>query len=436
MNPMAQPDLHPDADVLNAFAEQALPDGERLRVVAHMAECAHCREVVFLARAAAGAEALPAPAVALEPRPGWFAAAMMRRRVALIPAGALAAIGAGLVWLGVHPVAMYKKAAVPASSAVPQPMLQAKKEAAPDAMLAKRVAPRAAAVKRDATSPQAKAKNDAPGAADAGVMAMNAAPPVRVETPGTGSSAGGAIHLDARSAAMAQYAPAPPPLPRGQAERKEELARSLSMQSPTALAAPGAAQSATAATLSQAQTARVFSSSVAAENEIPGQRIHELAYTRIAGHVKLPSGKNTVSSAAVLNRMVALDAAGGLFRSEDGGTHWIAVPVTWGGKAVEVKAPPLQVSRNLLAVRSTPGAQSPAPTEAPAPADAAMSSSADQAAAAPEASPSMPGPAKMRTSGKGAAPTLLPLFHLVTDRHELWVSSDGKEWRRRSIPPG
>ena len=80
MNSMAQPDFHPDADVLNAFVEHALPEAERLRVVAHMADCSHCREVVFLARAAAGGENLPSPALEREPRQGWFAAAMARWR--------------------------------------------------------------------------------------------------------------------------------------------------------------------------------------------------------------------------------------------------------------------------------------------------------------------------------------------------------------------
>lgn len=40
---------HPDADLLTAFAERALSDGERERVVSHLAHCETCREVVSFA---------------------------------------------------------------------------------------------------------------------------------------------------------------------------------------------------------------------------------------------------------------------------------------------------------------------------------------------------------------------------------------------------
>ena len=40
--------LHPDADQLNAFVEQALPAHEREQTLAHLAECAACRQVVAL----------------------------------------------------------------------------------------------------------------------------------------------------------------------------------------------------------------------------------------------------------------------------------------------------------------------------------------------------------------------------------------------------
>jgi len=40
---------HPDADLLTAFAEQALPEQERSRVLTHLSRCADCRDVVALA---------------------------------------------------------------------------------------------------------------------------------------------------------------------------------------------------------------------------------------------------------------------------------------------------------------------------------------------------------------------------------------------------
>lgn len=45
----AQPGVHPDPDLLTAFAEKSLNGGERTRVLQHLVECAHCREVLSLA---------------------------------------------------------------------------------------------------------------------------------------------------------------------------------------------------------------------------------------------------------------------------------------------------------------------------------------------------------------------------------------------------
>ncbi len=40
------PDVHPEADVLNAFAENQLPGHDRQTVLAHLATCPECREVL------------------------------------------------------------------------------------------------------------------------------------------------------------------------------------------------------------------------------------------------------------------------------------------------------------------------------------------------------------------------------------------------------
>ena len=44
-----QPEIHPDADLLAAFAEQALPDRERRPLLAHLSICSACRDVLALA---------------------------------------------------------------------------------------------------------------------------------------------------------------------------------------------------------------------------------------------------------------------------------------------------------------------------------------------------------------------------------------------------
>jgi len=77
---------HPEADVLAAFAEQALSAAERDRVLEHLALCGDCREVVVLALPATEltpapveqeAEVQRAPAPVMPPG-GWFAWANLR----------------------------------------------------------------------------------------------------------------------------------------------------------------------------------------------------------------------------------------------------------------------------------------------------------------------------------------------------------------------
>ena len=53
-------EIHPDAEVLSAFAEQALGAKERGKLLGHLAQCGRCREIVALAREAAGAKIAPA----------------------------------------------------------------------------------------------------------------------------------------------------------------------------------------------------------------------------------------------------------------------------------------------------------------------------------------------------------------------------------------
>lgn len=45
----AKAGVHPDPDLLTAFAEKALPERERTQLLQHLAECADCRDVISLA---------------------------------------------------------------------------------------------------------------------------------------------------------------------------------------------------------------------------------------------------------------------------------------------------------------------------------------------------------------------------------------------------
>lgn len=63
---------HPAADQLNAYAERALTAPEDTLVAGHLATCADCREVVFLANSAVEIPAQPVESAEVERRMGWL----------------------------------------------------------------------------------------------------------------------------------------------------------------------------------------------------------------------------------------------------------------------------------------------------------------------------------------------------------------------------
>src|ERR1700686_561763 len=64
---------YPDANLLTAFAEQVLPDHERIQVLEHVARCADCRDVLALATPPLAVTAAPGHKdTASAPRVSWF----------------------------------------------------------------------------------------------------------------------------------------------------------------------------------------------------------------------------------------------------------------------------------------------------------------------------------------------------------------------------
>ena len=162
---------HPDADLLTAFAEQALPDRERDQVLAHLARCADCREVAALAGAAVAEPELVAAAAVGRPavrRTGGFWSLRPLRWTA---AAATAAVVLSAVWLNHKEVTRQELPARtetnPAimqtqNEQTPVPGSQGKKEeaAVPSAPASdKESAPQASALRADnASKPDALAK--------------------------------------------------------------------------------------------------------------------------------------------------------------------------------------------------------------------------------------------------------------------------------------
>lgn len=448
MNPMAQSGTHPDADLLNAFAERALPEADRVQVLGHLAECAHCREIAYLAQATAEEETVPATVIHSQPQPGWFSAALARWRVALIPAAALAAVGGVVLWVQLHsasrPVEI-AQLATPAHKTAPAPPapLPQPPVAGPDQSKTESATPgtpslatRAGAVK---WSPEDRQKAPAPRPTltqQDHLAAVDSAPAV----PGRAQAG---TRLDGRSAALTGFAPlrptgaegTPPYLPAQQQsvavypEGRPALVAPAPARAPTSVPpSPGIlnvhGEIVTAPALGPSQVA--FQSLQQAEPVPPA--MNGLPVLRLAKRAKLPSGLNTVSSAVLLNRLVAIDSAGAVFLSQDGGKRWEPVRPQWRGKAIEVQAPQQPAYRLMSAAENRNREMPPNPAQAsvepmqentnnaPPPPVPALTVSSSPAPPS-EAKPVLPGPPM--------------LFKLVTDHHKVWVSPDGKTWREQ-----
>ena len=86
----ATPTEHPSADLLAAFVERALAEGEKRLLTDHLVRCAECREVVFLASGAIEPAVTDEPSLAAKPRWWWTS-----RWVWTIPVAAMFLVGAG-----------------------------------------------------------------------------------------------------------------------------------------------------------------------------------------------------------------------------------------------------------------------------------------------------------------------------------------------------
>jgi hypothetical protein len=97
---------HPDTEMLSAFAENALADAERTKVLVHLAECSDCRQVVFFALP----DSAEAPQVSWNDRPSLGFMPRLAVRWGTL-AAALAVAGAlfvGTRHRAPSPVSLYK----------------------------------------------------------------------------------------------------------------------------------------------------------------------------------------------------------------------------------------------------------------------------------------------------------------------------------------
>lgn len=371
MNPTSQIESHPGAESLNAFAEQALKAAERERILAHLAGCGRCRQVVFLARQAAADAEGAAQVVAMpsaQPAGGWFRG----WRIAWIPASALAAALALLVVFHPRPAPLAPQvaqlapqtesaASAAAAEAAKKGPQRGEKPGSQPAK-AKTAAPRAALA---GVAPQAASESALPPEPDAPLFAAHGVLP---QPPSLGARGPGA------QGGPVVFKPAP--LADALTQNRQLLAGRLA----AGVEAPQPAESAAQGAVASARASRPVTMNAAmARSAAPppaGSGLEPMPQAGVplsTGSLKLPSGLAAVSTATSAQRTLAIDLAGALFLSEDAGAHWKAVASQWSGRAIQVR------SLRELRLYAAPG----------------------------------------------------PRFELVSDNGSTWVSADGKLWTQR-----
>jgi hypothetical protein len=334
MTGVSQFESHPDAEQLAAFAERALVGHEQSAVLAHLAACSHCRQIVFLASEAASQEAAeaiacdqqakPAAPVKLARQAAWWPSGW---RMAYMPTGALAMILLTLVLVRQHH-----------NNLANQAQLQQPPTPAPKASLQ--------------LSP-------VPEVAKAATLERKPAP--AAATP------------SAQPEAMPLQQPAPPALPTVMANKSVAISTEFAMPTEEASvpataiapAAPAPAQSTADATSLHAleYTARHNAADAVQMERSPSPESYHVtkaatSHARMYAHngptssgathsaqvisptsesaLKLPGGMTPASIVRGADRMLALDLPGTLYLSTDHGATWKQVNTQWSGHAVAV----------------------------------------------------------------------------------------------------
>jgi hypothetical protein len=381
MSELLQSGLHPDAEVLSAFAEGVLPAHEHAQALAHMAECADCRQIVFLA--------LPPAATEVSAESIWQ---RWLRSSPLFGIGIGAAVLAGALifalMLRTHPASAPAPQAAnahpPLLSSTPLPQSE---HAAPTvAAQPKPLRAQPPVLKVAKPSPQLKPNPQPPTLNGNGSNWITAR-----EEPGSVGGANSGVGMGSGSgtgvagAVMPARPSAPPPV--GAAD-----------------AAPRSANE-TFAVESQSQALHAESAQMASAE--PLRAMAKMLSVQPA----LQSLPSKLPAAAVVSsgtRTLAVDSAGALFLSQDKGQHWLRVAAKWKGKVAQLRLAP-------SAAMQLRGVEQPMASD-----EARASAAADTGTDSISAPAAAPAPAK--------APSPVAAFQLVTDSGTVWVSSDGLSW--------
>ena len=319
----AQFDLHPDAERLNAFAEQALVGWERERMLEHLAVCSRCREVVFLTQEASmEVPALVAAAAASTPQVNRVRPRFRNLRLVWVPVAALAA-GITTVYV------VHVRQVVPATEVARVEKDSGSVRATPQAPPAPDAAAKGVGAAERPAQPKAKSFQPVE-------MVEVAPPPPGINAP--------VLTRDNALLAMQKKTDELKTASEGAVvqSQKETAQVADEMQAPTAKrAAPASAD--------RAESQQVVVTSAAAPmmqaGVSPGPKLNG-ASTKIGGSLAvytakptgLPSGQAAASTAVAQHYVLAVDKAGSLFLSTDAGVHWSSIGRQWIGRAVAVRA--------------------------------------------------------------------------------------------------
>jgi len=439
-----QPGPHLSPDELSAFAENVLPEHERLAALTHLADCPDCRKTLFLAQQADPSLAVPKPFVPT-PRRAWFTLPQL-----FVAAGAALACTLILALI-VHlrsdqspppPVTTAKvepQQPIVPPALTPAPAPQKAVPAQPSAGLVQLSAAAAhspaAPQVSDAEAPPPLPKLDTPQPASRSLGAVGSGSGMSTGMNygrateskaqdktyfNADSNASASAYAAVPSAAMPPKTPPaihggmamPAPAPPEDRMRQSSVASNDARQEKDfSVVTTGASAAAPA----QPPAAAANTGELAANmDSISDQNLQLADRTTLKRTLlKLPSKKPVASSLVAAGRTLALDTAGALFLSNDAGKHWTAVAAQWSGKAVQLSFA-LSPARRYL---NQPQANQ---TQVPTQSNGYLNNGAESNGVAGNAAP---------PQQQTIAPTAG--FQLTTADGVVWLSTDGLTWHPR-----
>jgi len=397
MNTEFQLDPHPDTESLSAFAEQLLPDRERQPILAHLATCARCRQILSLAQDSADAAEQPAPAAPFL-LPSVRKNPLAGSRFAWGALAACAALVALTVFLYPHP-----RAAAPEQAKVlsnrptdaPAPLSPGPAKTPPGQLQSSRpksLPTQVPGTKSARPTPSAPAPEQTPAQAQGAatvVSTLNASPaPAALAQAGqiAADSAAPKPSIPSTSQTVnvavdnAAVQPLASPITATMPVRQELPANQMQLKASSVkpLGATNASSGAEPVPSSSANSQRAFAKMASSPLTVTPE---DESIARETLHRTLPSGLPAVATASASHRLLAVDSAGAVFLSEDAGQVWEPVPHPWSGRAAGVQ----------------------------------LAGAAIQTAAA-------------QTAGRPVQPIS---FEIVTENGVRWTSIDGRIWKEK-----